>query len=131
MDSILTSIKKLLGITPEYEQFDVDIIMHINAVFLTLSQLGVGPKNGFMITGANEQWREYLPENDPNYEAVKIYIHAKVKLAFDPTSLTPAAMESMKEIIKEFEWRLSVQVETPVLQPTEEEEELEYVPFLQ
>ena len=33
MDSILTSIKKLLGIAEEYEHFDPDIVMYINSAF--------------------------------------------------------------------------------------------------
>lgn len=47
MDSILTSVKKLLGLPADYEAFDPDIVMYINTVLMILSQMGVGPKEGF------------------------------------------------------------------------------------
>ena len=95
MDSILISIKKLLGITEEYKQFDPDIIIHINSVFLTLKQLGVGPEKAFAITGEYETWDQFLPEDNPNFEAVKSYMHIKVKLLFDPPT-SSAVIEAMK-----------------------------------
>lgn len=107
MESILTSIKKLLGIPEEYENFDSDIIMHINSTFMVLNQLGVGPTNGFMIYDETSTWDEFLPEDDPNYEAVKSYMHMKVKLLFDPPS-SSVLMECMNRMISEFEWRLNV-----------------------
>ena len=63
MESILTSIKKLLGITEEYEHFDVDIIMHINSVFMILTHLGVGPAEGFSIKDKTTTWDEFVAEN--------------------------------------------------------------------
>ena len=111
MDSILTSIKKLLGITAEYKQFDPDLIIHINSVFLTLKQLGVGPEKVFAITGEYETWDQFLPEDNPNFEAVKSYMHIKVKLLFDPP-LNSAIIEAIKESIRELEWRLNVRVES-------------------
>lgn len=109
MESILTSIKKLLGITEDYEHFDADIIMHINSVFMILNQLGVGPKDGFSISDETATWNDYLPDGT-NLEAVKSYIHLKVKLLFDPP-LSSSVMESMQHIISELEWRLNVQAE--------------------
>ena len=104
MDSILTSIKKLLGITEEYEHFDMDLIIHINSVFMILKQLGVGPEEGFSITGKTETWNDYL--SDPSkIELVKSYIYLKVKLIFDPP-LGSAVMEAINRQISEFEWRL-------------------------
>ena len=111
MDSILNSIKKLLGITEEYKQFDPDLIIHINSVFLTLKQLGVGPKNAFAITGEYETWDQFLPEDNPNFEAVKSYMHIKVKLLFDPPTIS-AVMEAMNKMAKEYEWRLNVEAES-------------------
>ena len=111
MESILTSIKKLLGITEEYEHFDADIIMHINAAFMTLSQLGVGPSDGFRITSKSNQWDEFIPSDNKNFESVKSYIYLKVKLLFDPPS-SSAVMESTNRMINEFEWRLNVAAET-------------------
>lgn len=109
MDSILTSIKKLLGITEEYEHFDADIIMHINSVFMILTQLGVGPSEGFSITDKTATWDEFVSDNQ--LESVKSYIHMKVKLMFDPP-LSSAVMECMNRMISEFEWRLNVAAES-------------------
>lgn len=108
-DSILTSIKKLLGITEEYTQFDIDIIMHINSVFMILHQLGVGPEEGFSILDKNDTWDDYIDEGS-NLEAVKTYMALKVRLLFDPP-LSSAVMECMKQMISEYEWRLNVQAE--------------------
>ena len=110
MESILTSIKKLLGIAEEYTQFDADLIMHINSVFSILTQLGVGPSNGFSIEDDSTTWDEFIPEGQ-NVELVKSYIHLKVKLLFDPP-LTSAVIEAMNKNIGEFEWRLNVAAES-------------------
>ena len=112
MDSILTSIKKLLGITEEYENFDQDIIMHINSAFMILNQLGVGPKNGFSINDKSSTWNEFIPEGN-NLEAVKTYVHLKVKLMFDPP-LSSTVIEAIKSQINELEWRLNVSVDPPI-----------------
>lgn len=114
MESILISIKKLLGIEADYEHFDPDIIMHINSVFMILTQLGVGPPEGFRIEDETTTWNDFL-SGDNNLDAVKSYIHLKVKLLFDPP-LSSAVIESMNRMISEFEWRLNVSAET---NPTE------------
>ena len=115
MDSILTSIKKLLGITAEYKQFDPDLIIHINSVFLILKQLGIGPEQGFSISGEYENWNQFLPEGSTNFEAVKSYVYIKVKLLFDPPT-SSAVMEAMNRIASEYEWRLNVEAESaPVI----------------
>ena len=105
MDSILTSIKKLLGITEEYEHFDPDIIVHINSAFMILNQLGVGPEEGFSIKDKNSTWNEFL--SGSNLEAVKTYVYLKVKLMFDPP-LSSTVIEAIKSQISELEWRLNV-----------------------
>ena len=112
MDSILTSIKKLLGITEEYENFDQDIIMHINSAFMILNQLGVGPKSGFSINDKSSTWDEFIAEGS-NLEAVKTYVHLKVKLMFDPP-LSSTVIEAIKSQINELEWRLNVSVDPPI-----------------
>lgn len=112
MDSILTSIKKLLGITEEYENFDQDIIIHINSAFMILNQLGVGPKSGFSISDKSSTWNEFIPESS-NLEAVKTYVHLKVKLMFDPP-LSSTVIEAIKSQINELEWRLNVSVDPPI-----------------
>ena len=106
-NSILTSIKKLLGITEFCTDFDTDIIMHINTVLMTLNQLGVGTE-GFQIEDKNAVWSEFI---DPNkLAATKSYVHLRVKLLFDPP-LNSAIIEAIKESIRELEWRLNVRVE--------------------
>lgn len=119
MESILTSIKKLLGITAEYKHFDEDIIMHINSVFMILNQLGVGPTKVFKITDEYSTWDEFMPESDRNYESVKTYVYLKVKLLFDP-SMNSAVMESTNRMINELEWRLNFEAE---LEKSDGEEE--------
>lgn len=109
MESILTSIKKVLGIAEEYDHFDPDIIMHINSVFVILAQIGVGPKGGFRIEGEDAEWSDYLDDN-MLLENVKTYIAMRVRLMFDPPQ-SSAAIESMNRIISELEWRISVTVD--------------------
>lgn len=110
MESILTTIKKLLGISEEYEHFDSDIIVHINSALMILTQLGVGPANGFSISDEMSLWSDFLGD-DPRLEAVKTYIHLKVKLLFDPPT-NSAVIESLNKSISELEWRLNVAAET-------------------
>lgn len=104
MNSILTSIKKMLGPTAEYTFFDTDIIIHINSVFMILNQLGVGPEKAFRITGAENTWDEFLSDEEM-LEAVKSYIYLKVRLIFDPPTSSVLA-EAIKNNISELEWRL-------------------------
>ena len=109
MESILTSIKKLLGIEEEYTQFDNDIIMHINTVFLNLTQLGVGPAEGFLIEDDTATWYDFIGDSN-QLQAVKSYMYLKVKLLFDPP-LSSSVIESMNRMIAELEWRLNVSVD--------------------
>lgn len=110
MESILTSIKKLLGIEEDYEHFDQDIIIHINSAFMVLTQLGVGPSEGFAICDESSLWSDFITDN-ARIEAVKTYIYLKVKLLFDPP-LSSSVIESINRSISEFEWRLNVAAET-------------------
>ena len=108
--SILTSIKKLLGIAESCTDFDADIIMHINTVFLILNQLGVGTDKVFSIEDNKTLWSEFL-KDDADLEAVKTYIHLKVRLIFDPP-LSAAVKEAIQANVNELEWRLNVHAET-------------------
>lgn len=108
--SILTTIKKLLGIEEEYTHFDMDIIAHINSVFMILQQLGVGPAEGFSIEDSTANWSDYI-DDIHNFEAVKTYIHLKVKLIFDPPT-SSAVIQAYKELIAELESRLNIAAET-------------------
>ena len=120
MESILTSIKKLLGIAEDYIHFDVDLIMHINSVLSILTQIGVGPAEGFSIKDESSVWEDFVPENS-KLELIKSYTYMKVKLLFDPP-LISAVIESINRIISELEWRIQVAAD-PV--KTIEEEEIQ------
>lgn len=103
-ESILTSIKKLLNLTEDYEYFDTDIMIHINSVFATLHQLGVGPTEPFKITSKEQVWSDFIQDND-KIESVKTYVYLKVRLLFDPPS--GAAAEAFLQQANEYEWRLN------------------------
>lgn len=120
MESILTSIKKMLGIAEEYTHFDADLIMHINSVFAILTQIGVGPAEGFSIEDDTDVWTDFIQDNK-RLESVKSYTYMKVKLLFDPP-LSSSVIESMNRIISELEWRIQVAAD-PV--KTIEEEEIQ------
>ena len=109
MENILDSIKKLLGIDEADLNFDQELIMHINSVFMVLNQLGVGPVGGFKISSNEEVWTDFVGTR-LDLESVKSYIYLKVRLLFDPpqNSFLVAAIEKQ---IEENEWRLQVQVE--------------------
>ena len=103
MDNILDSIKKLLGISPEYHVFDEDIIMHINTVFVILNQLNVGPPEGFFVEDGTEEWADYVEAQ--NEIAVRTFVYLKVRLMFDPPT-SSALMDSINNMLAELEWRL-------------------------
>lgn len=107
--SILTSIKKMLGVAEDYIEFDEDIITHINSVFLNLTQLGVGPEEGFMIENDTAVWEDFI-DDSIKLQAVKTYMYLKVKLLFDPP-LSSSVTESFTRMIAELEWRLNVAVD--------------------
>jgi hypothetical protein len=107
-DSILDTTKKLLGLEPDYTAFDPDIITHINSVFFSLRQLGIGPDSAFMILDKDSKWSEFQGEHDIN--AVKSYMALRVRLLFDPPT-TSFALEAMNKQVEEFEWRLHVHME--------------------
>ena len=109
-ESILTSIKKLLGIPEDYEHFDQDIIIHINSVFMILNQLGVGPTEEFTITDKAAVWSDFISDNK-KIESVKTYVYMKVRLLFDPP-LSSAVMDCINKVISEMEWRLNVAAES-------------------
>ena len=108
MESILDTIKKMLGIESDYTHFDIDIITNINTAFLNLQQIGVGPNSGFSITDNTTKWNDYISEE--NLEAVKTYVYLKVRLLFDPPT-NAFLVDAMERQIMEIEWRLNVQVE--------------------
>ena len=113
-DSILLSVKRMLGISSEDPAFDAEVTMPINSVFSILNQLGVGPTEGFMITGESETWDDFLIADKLKLQMVKSYVYQKTKIIFDPPS-TGVLNEALERQIKELEWRLYIQAD-----PTEE-----------
>lgn len=109
MESILTSTKKLLGISQDDDSFDTDIIFHINTAFSILSQMGIGPEEGFRITDDTTMWSDYT-QDDIMLEMVKSYIPMKVRKMFDPPT-SSAVMECLNKIIEELEQRLYIEFE--------------------
>lgn len=109
MDSILVSIKKLLGIAADYTHFDPDIIMHINSAFSVLTQLGVGPPEGFRIEDNTKTWNDFISDTI-RLDAVKSYVYLKVGLMFDPPT-SSAVLSAKERQISELEWRLNVAAE--------------------
>lgn len=105
-DSILNSVKKILGIAPDYDAFDTDVIVHINSVFSTLNQLGLGPDEGFMIEDDSAVWEDFLL-NDMRLNSVKTYVYLRVRVLFDPPT-TGFTLTALQEQIKELEWRLNL-----------------------
>ena len=118
MESILTSIKKLIGPDQDNKAFDADIMIHINTALMSLTQLGIGPTEGFFITSELDTWEKFLGERK-DLEAVKTYIYLKVRLVFDPPT-NSAVIETMKATITELEWRLNHQAEHSEIQNGEE-----------
>lgn len=108
-ESILLTIKKLLGPAEDYDYFNEDIAIHINSAFARLKQLGVGPSEGFRITGPEDQWEDFM--GSEYNDSIKIYIYLKTKLAFDTPS-SSFVLSSIEDQIRELEWLLNVDSET-------------------
>ena len=120
-DSILKNVKKNLGIEADDTSFDEDILTHINSVFATLNQLGLGPADGFEVTGEDELWSTYLAGN-LNRASVRTYMYLKVRIFFDPPT-TSFHLEALNRQATELEWRLNVErEETEWTDPDPEEE---------
>jgi hypothetical protein len=103
--SILNSTKKILGIASDYTAFDLDIITHINSVFSTLAQLGVGPVEGFMIEDDTAEWNDFILD-ETQLNSVKSYVYLRVRLLFDPPT-TSYLINAYNTQISELEWRLN------------------------
>ena len=108
-DSILMTIRKLVCGNPYADHFDTDLLVHINACFSILNQLGVGPESGFVVTDETQSWSSYIADNYI-LNMVKTYVTLKVKKIFDPP-LTSSVLEAMDKEISQLEWRLNVAVD--------------------
>lgn len=110
MTSILTSIKKMLGISEDDNAFDVDIIININSALSDLNLLGVGPSEGFIISDSTETWESFIGLSKNKLEMVKSYVYLRVRLLFDPPQ-NSFLVASMEKQIEEFGWKINVIVE--------------------
>lgn len=113
MVSILLSIKKLLGLEPDYVYFDNDILMHINSALMSLHQIGVGPTEGYIVEDDTQTWSDFVGDRK-DLGAIKTYVYLRARLVFDPPQ-TGFVVEALKEQVKELEWRLNVQAEGGVI----------------
>ena len=120
-ESILTSIKKLLGIAEEYTQFDTDLIIHINTVLSVLGQIGVGSDGRQSITDKNTTWESFMG-SEVKLDMVKSYVYLKVKLLFDPPQ-SSAVMDAINRNIGELEWRIFVETDPEIPNDTANNEE--------
>lgn len=106
MESILTSIKKMLGYEEDDTGYDDELIMHINSVLMDLQQLGVGPSAGFEIEDDTALWEDFITDMK-KFSGVKTYIFMRVKLIFDSSTMSSALIESYSKQCDRFEWRLN------------------------
>lgn len=111
-DSILNSVKKLCGLDESITAFDPDILININSAIGILTQLGVGPPEGFFIEDETATYEDFLGQKTTQTNMVKQYLYMKTRLGFDNSSMSGAALDAMKKQIEELEWRLNVQVES-------------------
>lgn len=104
--SILQSTKKILGIDPTYEAFDLDILTHINTAIATLTQMAVGPSEGFFVEDGDATWADFIGD-DPRFSVVRTYVFLKVSILFDPP-VVGYLIDAKNNQLKELEWRLNV-----------------------
>lgn len=102
-EKILESTKKLLGIVPEYEVFDDQILLYVNTTFSKLHQLGVGPEEGYELADKDSTWDDLIDE--PRFNFIKAYVGMNVRVMFDPPT-SSFALTAMQDQIKELEWRI-------------------------
>lgn len=107
-ESILTSVKKMLGISEDDTAFDTEIIIYINTTFMLLKQIGIGPSSGYRIDDANALWADFI-SSEYMLGDIQTYVYARVRMLFDPP--TNSVLTSLDSIIRELEWRLNVEVD--------------------
>lgn len=111
-DSVLLTIKEMLGVPQDQTAFDTEILTHINSAFFTLNQLGIGPKESFVIEGKDDLWLKFVDDIN-NLASVKTYIYLKVRLLFDPPQ-NSFITQAFEEQCKEYAWRLNFKHEVDI-----------------
>lgn len=118
-ESILLSTKKLLGVDPSMDMFDIDVTTNINSALANLNQIGIGPHEGFFVHGPDETWSEFLGHNNMTaLQSVKTYVYIWVKRVFDPPGATNH-LAALDNTMKELEWRISIGREEVIRGDTE------------
>lgn len=107
-DSILNSVKKMLGIPVDMTDFDIDVLLHINAAIGTLTQLGVGPENGYVVMSSDQTYGDFLGSDAEQFPQVQTFLYLKVRLGWDNSSLSSAVISVMENLLRECEFRLGV-----------------------
>jgi hypothetical protein len=113
MDSILGSIKKMLGIGVDDTNFDHELILHINGALNIVNQLGVGPSEGFLITDVTQNWQSFIGTRT-DLEIIKTDIFLRVRLMFDPPQ-NSFLVSAIQKQIEEYDWRITVQTTPPIV----------------
>lgn len=119
MESILNSVKAFVGISDEETHFDPELIVHINSVFSTLRQMGVGPEKTFNVNDENDIWNDFIDDDD--FNEVKTYVQLRVKMIFDPPS-SSSVIDAFERQIKELEWRLTVSASNKAMEGIDDDE---------
>jgi hypothetical protein len=103
-DSILLSTKKVLGISPDDDTFDQDILIYINSALSVLQTEGTGLL--YSISDETAKWSDFVTDQE-QINLVRTIVYLRVRMLFDPpiNSFTVGAMERQ---IAEHEWRLNV-----------------------
>ena len=122
MESILETVKKSLGPGEGYDYFDPELIMYINSELAVLTQIGVGPPDGFSITGPDEKWSDFIADDFKKFQMVQSYLCIQVKLQFDPP-LTASVLDSLTRKATELQWRLFEQADPKLIIPKSTREE--------
>ena len=112
-DSVLDSVKKMLGVDLVDDSFDMELIIFINDVFSKLNQLAVGPTTTYVIDDRLDKWTDFLLDR-ADLNMVRTYMYLQVRITFDPPT-NPSLLENMMKRIQEYEWRLNVQARQPKL----------------
>lgn len=126
-NSILETVKKLVGVDIDYGVYDIDLIVAINSSFMILHQLGVGPEKPFTISDSSATWQDFFGDEEV-FALAKSYIYLRTRLLFDPPS-SGVLHEAVERQISEFEWRMQVQADYNDSKEESEKEEAETTPI--
>lgn len=112
-ESILPSMKLMLGMEPDYNAFDTDLIIHINTALSKLSQVAVGPKEGFLLDiehPETSKWEDFIGTDSKLLHMAKTYVYLQLRILFDPPQ-NSFTQEMLKQEAEELLWRLNVEAD--------------------